>query len=35
MGYGLHPDAFMEDGADELSRGFPLGACAAHCGAPL
>jgi Cysteine-rich CPXCG len=35
MGYGLHPDAFMDDGGDELDAGFPLGDGTADCGATV
>jgi hypothetical protein len=33
MGYGLHPDAFMDDGEAELDADFPLGDGTADCGA--
>ena len=35
MGYGLSPDAFMDDGADELDAAFPLGDGTADCGATV
>jgi len=34
MGYGLHPDAFMDDDGGELD-GFPLGDGTADCGATV
>ncbi|HET7460119.1 MAG TPA: CPXCG motif-containing cysteine-rich protein [Longimicrobium sp.] len=35
MGYGLHPDAFMDDDPGDLDAGFPLGDGTADCGATV
>ncbi|HYH82532.1 MAG TPA: CPXCG motif-containing cysteine-rich protein [Longimicrobium sp.] len=35
MGYGLHPDAFMDDADPELDADFPLGDGTADCDATV